>query len=61
MSMELEVLYDRAQWMVAYNYFHGPIGAQQEQAGRLATLRQHGEQVQRGMITPVQVFEDQDE
>ena len=54
-----QLLLDRLQGMPMHDHLHRPIRAQHQQPRRLAPPRQIRQQVQRGLITPVQVFEHQ--
>jgi hypothetical protein len=61
LPMPLEFLHDCTQGMRAHEHVHRPIGPNDQQPCLLPTPGHTGEQLQRGRITPVQIFQHQDE
>jgi hypothetical protein len=59
LPVQRQILFDGLQGMPMDGHLHRAIRANEQEPGGLPPLRQPGYEVQRGMIAPVQVFENE--
>src|SRR5688572_26425689 len=60
-SLALQLVVNRTDRIVGENRVDGTVGGEHEQARRSLSPREEGEQVGRGRIAPVEIFERDDE